>query len=167
MLRDIFFYFFSAVAVLSSIYILFARNPVRAAFSMFLVFFSTGIIYLLMGLTFLGAVQIIIYAGAIMALFVVALPAMSISGEVYSKKINFKGLAGLLSAALFISLLFPMAFMQSAQFTLPYSFNLKDFASSLFSKYWIQLEIVSLLLFAAIAAAYAFYMEKSGGRNER
>ncbi|GAB4028554.1 MAG: NADH-quinone oxidoreductase subunit J [Elusimicrobiota bacterium] len=167
MLRDIFFYIFSAIAIFSSLYILFARNPVRAAFSMFLVFFSTGVIYLLMGLTFLGAVQIIIYAGAIMALFVVALPAMSKAGETPSKKISFKGLAGLLSAALFLSLLFPLAFMQTGHFILPHSFNLKDFASSLFSKYWMQLEIISLLLFVAIAAAYTFYLEKSGGRDEQ
>lgn len=156
MIREILFYFFSAITILASLYLVFSKNPVKAAFSMFIVFLFTGLIYFVIGLHFIGAIQIIIYVGAIMSLFVVALPAMSyVSDENKQKGEIIKNLFAYISAFLVLVAIIPIAFSLNRiiQFL---NFNIKDFAIILFSQYWLQIEIVSMLLLVAVVAAYMF-----------
>ncbi len=157
MIRELLFYSFSAIMILASLYLLFSKNPVKAAFAMFVVFFFTGLIYIILGLHFIGAVQIIIYAGAIMSLFIVALPAMSNVEDEQKKEegIKTKSLFSYAIAFMLLATLIPLS-LNSYRVVNPQSFNIKDFAMVLFSKYWLQIEIISMILLAAVAAAYMF-----------
>ncbi|NLI09126.1 MAG: hypothetical protein GX447_00015 [Elusimicrobia bacterium] len=153
------FYIFSAGAVLGSLYILSAKNPMKAAFSMLFVFLCTGLIYLTQGLFFTAAAQIIIYAGAVMSLFVVALPSMVFSKNPEKKRLLFSA-AAISSAVLLFYALFPSKEDFALVSYLPSSHTIKDLALVLFNSYWLQIEIISIILFAAAAAAYLFISVK-------
>lgn len=70
MLQEILFIVFGAVCVGGAISLLVQRHPINSALSLVVVMGSLALIYLLLGAEFVAAVQVIVYAGAIMVLFV-------------------------------------------------------------------------------------------------
>ena len=66
---ELVFYFLSAVAVLMAAGVVFARNPVHSAFFLVISFLNVAGIYVLLGAEFLAAVQVIVYTGAILVVF--------------------------------------------------------------------------------------------------
>ena len=58
------------IAVVGALLLIFAREPIHSALALILVMMSLAVLYLLLGAEFIAAVQIIVYAGAIMVLFV-------------------------------------------------------------------------------------------------
>jgi NADH-quinone oxidoreductase subunit J len=68
---DIFFYLFSAVGLMAALFgVVLGKNPISCAFSLVVVFFSVAANFALMNAHFIAAIQILVYAGAIMVLFV-------------------------------------------------------------------------------------------------
>src|SRR4051812_35616506 len=61
---------FSTIAILGSLFVIFKKNPVSSAFSLVLVFFAFSGLYALLGAHLIAALQILVYTGAIMVLFV-------------------------------------------------------------------------------------------------
>lgn len=66
---EVVFYLLSAVAVLTALGVILARNPVHSAFSLVVSFLNVAGIYVMLGAEFLAAVQVIVYTGAILVLF--------------------------------------------------------------------------------------------------
>jgi len=66
----ILFFFFGGLAVLGALSLVIQRHPIHSALSLILVMASLAVLYLLLGAEFIAAIQIIVYAGAIMVLFV-------------------------------------------------------------------------------------------------
>ena len=64
------FFVLAFVAVAAAVVLILAREPIHSALSLILVMISLAVLYLLLGAEFIAAVQIIVYAGAIMVLFV-------------------------------------------------------------------------------------------------
>lgn len=64
------FFLLAALAVGAAIVLIVAREPIHSALSLILVMISLAVLYLLLGAEFISAVQIIVYAGAVMVLFV-------------------------------------------------------------------------------------------------
>src|SRR3954454_15123932 len=69
-ISPVFFYLFAGMAVACALLVILKRNPVASAFSLVLVFFSFGAIYALLGAHLVAALQVLVYAGAIMVLFI-------------------------------------------------------------------------------------------------
>ena len=65
-----FFYAFAGLAIAAALFVVLKENPVSSAFSLVLVFFAFAGIYALMNAHLIAALQIFVYAGAIMVLFV-------------------------------------------------------------------------------------------------
>ncbi|MCK5421413.1 MAG: NADH-quinone oxidoreductase subunit J, partial [Deltaproteobacteria bacterium] len=63
-MEAILFYVFAAVMVISSLMVVFRKNPVHSALFLVLTFFCLGGVYLLLNAQFIAAVQVIVYAGA-------------------------------------------------------------------------------------------------------
>src|SRR5437763_15777765 len=63
------FFFFAAVAVIFALVVITNRNPVVSALSLVVSFFALAVMYVLLDAPFLAALQVIVYAGAIMVLF--------------------------------------------------------------------------------------------------
>ncbi len=66
----ILFFLLAALAVGAAVMLIVAREPIHSALALILVMISLAVLYLLLGAEFISAVQIIVYAGAIMVLFV-------------------------------------------------------------------------------------------------
>src|SRR5262245_21832673 len=67
---DVFFYVFSAIAVAFALCVVLGKNPISSAFSLVLVFFCVSADYVLLQAHLVAAIQILVYAGDIMVLFV-------------------------------------------------------------------------------------------------
>ena len=73
------FYFLGGLSVLSSLYFVLARHPLYSILSLIVTFFSVAGLYILLNAQFLGIVQIIVYAGAIMVLFLYILMMLNLN----------------------------------------------------------------------------------------
>ena len=67
---SILFYIFAAAALLAALNMVLQRTPVYSALSLIVVLCSLAVVYLLLGAEFMAVIQVIVYAGAIMVLFV-------------------------------------------------------------------------------------------------
>src|SRR5580704_17118450 len=77
----LFFAIFATVAVLCAINVVIQKHPISSALSLVGVMASLAVLYLLLGGEFIAAAQIIVYAGAIMVLFVFVIMLLNASGE--------------------------------------------------------------------------------------
>ncbi len=80
-ISSILFYLFAAMALICACAVVFARNPVTSAMSMALCFAATAALLFGMGAQFLGIIQIIVYAGAILVLFLFVVMMLDIRTE--------------------------------------------------------------------------------------
>ena len=81
MLANLLFYFFAAVAILCALMTVSRRNPVASALWLIGAFFSLAAIYTLLGAYFIGIIQILVYAGAIMVLFLFVIMLLNLGNE--------------------------------------------------------------------------------------
>jgi NADH-quinone oxidoreductase subunit J len=77
---DLLFYVAALVAVLTAVGVVLARNPVISVVSLLTCFGSLAVIYLLAGFQFLAAIQILVYGGAIMVLFLFVVMLLNLGG---------------------------------------------------------------------------------------
>ena len=90
------FFVCAILAVLAALTLILAREPIHSALSLILVMCSLAVLYLLLGAEFIAAVQIIVYAGAIMVLFVFVIMLLNAGVEErtdYSKLAKYAGRA--------------------------------------------------------------------------
>ena len=105
----IIFLVLAALAVLGAVSLILQRHPIHSALSLIVVMVALAGLYLLMGAEFVAAVQIIVYGGAIMVLFVFVIMLLNAGGEErtnFSKLATYAGIplavatAGLIAAAI-------------------------------------------------------------------
>lgn len=75
------FFLFAALAVIGAVNLIVQRHPIHSALSLILVMGSLAVLYLLLGAEFIAAIQIIVYAGAIMVLFVFVIMLLNAGEE--------------------------------------------------------------------------------------
>src|SRR3974390_362933 len=81
MLHLVLFFIFAAVCVGGAVNLLVQRHPINSALSLIVVMASLALIYLLLGAEFVAAVQVIVYAGAVMVLFVFVIMLLNAGEE--------------------------------------------------------------------------------------
>src|SRR5258707_3057037 len=81
MLHLVIFLFFGAICVAGAVNLLVQKHPINSALSLIAVMVSLAVEYLLLGAEFVAAVQVIIYAGAIMVLFVFVIMLLNAGEE--------------------------------------------------------------------------------------
>lgn len=151
------FYLFSGLAALATLFMIFQRDPVKAAMLMLAALLSTAGIYLVLSAQLLAALQIILYAGAIMTLFIVALSTTPAAWRDKPGRGSFTKVLGLAAAAVILMELLKVsaalkAVMVSSEFS---ETGTLDLASALFGRFAFQFELLSLVILAAIVAAVA------------
>ena len=106
MLHLILFLVFGAVCVAGAVNLLVQRHPIDSALSLVVVMGSLGVLYLLLGAEFVAAVQVIVYAGAIMVLFVFVIMLLNAGEEERTKGSRVAllfGVPGMLIGSLLIA----------------------------------------------------------------
>jgi NADH-quinone oxidoreductase subunit J len=153
-----FFYFLSAVAVISGLLVITRKNPVHSALALIFTLLSLAGLYLMLYAPFVAGVQIILYAGGIMVLFLFVIMLVSIERSVKEEQFNRQWHVGAL-AALVMGALFVLVFWRGRavfpQPAAPFAENLntQEVGLLLYRNYMLPFEIASLLLLVAIVGA--------------
>jgi NADH-quinone oxidoreductase subunit J len=154
------FIFLAALAVISSLGVILQRNPVHCVLALALVLIDMGMLFMGLGAETVGFLQIIVYVGAIMVLFLFVIWLLNIQTEEGSAE-GHLGLKffGALGAAVLIAEFFAIFLNTPAAMTpraLPTGYgSIESLARLLFSNYLIAFEVTSILLLAAIVGAIA------------
>lgn len=151
------FYIFAGLAVLGALSLVLQRHPIYSALSLIVVMAALAVHYLMLGAEFMAAIQIIVYAGAIMVLFVLVIMLLNAGAEVPSERSWLaRWLGAPLVAAFFIELAlafqnyFPSA---SRRVRAPSAGTPHEIGRLLFRDYVLPFEVTSLLILVAILGA--------------
>jgi NADH-quinone oxidoreductase subunit J len=155
---QILFFIVAFLAIASAVYFVFAKNPMYAILSLIVTMFSIAGMYILLNAQFLGIVQIIVYTGAIMVLFLYILMMLNLNKEDESKKDNFPKFIGIFSVCiLFVGMLGAYKGLSGktvAEGNIDYSVGLtKNLGRLLFNEYVLPFELASILILAGIVGA--------------
>jgi NADH-quinone oxidoreductase subunit J len=151
----------AVVAIASAALMLFSRNAVYAALFLIINFSAGGIIYLTLGAPFIALVQISVYAGAIMVLFLFVIMLLGTDKLPVSQAARWQiplaaGLGVVLLAEVAYMIVFrsPVGASGQAMPALPANFgNPADIGMMLFNSYLLPFEITSVLLLVAVIGA--------------
>jgi NADH-quinone oxidoreductase subunit J len=142
----------AGVAVGSALGLILRRNAIHGALFLVLNLGSIAALYLMMGAEFLAAAQIIVYAGAIMVLFVFAImvliPGKEETGP--DPRRSYRLAAAPVGAALLIELVLVLAALRAAPPAAPVPGGVDTVGRLLFTDYLFPFELTSLLLLAAM-----------------
>jgi NADH-quinone oxidoreductase subunit J len=153
-----FFYLFAAIMVIGGIMVITRKNPVHSALALIVALLAQASIYLMLYAPFVAGVQIILYAGGIMVLFLFVIMLVSIDRSIRERQFNSQWVVGLIAATalggLFIAVytkgtnIFPEHALSMVE-----SDNTQKIATMLYGQYMFPFEIASLLLLVAIIGA--------------
>lgn len=135
------------------------RNAIASVLSLVLVMLALSVLFLLLSAQFLFAVQIIVYAGAVMVLFLFVIALLGPVRELATTRLPRQGTLAVIVAAgfaaLLVSLLSNLRFHPSAGGDLTVFGSVEQIAFGLFTTYLYPFELTSLiLLVAAVGAIY-------------
>lgn len=152
----------AAMAVLGGVGVITFRQPIRSVLSLVVVMLALSIEFLLLSAQFVFAVQIIVYAGAVMVLFLFVIVLLGPAREVGRGRLRFQGALSLLFVAVLLGLMWTL--LQGVQYRQPDKFDLSFFGTvqaigvGLFTTYLYPFELTSLLLL--VAAVGAIYLSR-------
>jgi len=155
---DILFYLFALLTLLSGLLVVlnpFSRNPVTSAMFLVLTMVFLSGLFVLLHAFFLAAVQILVYAGAVMVLFLFVIMLLDLKAE-EQRKIKFfsMGLGGASVGGLLLLILISIFQGQAANAGFPrVEGRTADLGELLFTNYLLPFEIVSVLLLVAMVGA--------------
>jgi NADH-quinone oxidoreductase subunit J len=169
-LDNLVFWVFAPVSVASAIAMLLQRNAVHAALFLIVNFFTISVFYLVLGASFLFAVQIIVYAGAIMVLFlfVIMLLGVDRGDDLRERLVAQRPLALVLAAGFVIEIVLAVRAGIGFAAKAPAGFdavnepgNTQALAKILFRNYFFPFEATSILLIVAAIAAMVLGQRKA------
>lgn len=150
-----FFLFFAAVAVASALLVIIARSPIHSALALMVCLVQVAALFILLGSPFLAAIQIFVYVGAVMVLFLFVIMMLDVR-----KVARVRFLAGGMYPALFVLVLLgaEMLILLFGSDRLPASAAagggaLKKLSTTLFTDYLFPFEVASVILLVALVGA--------------
>jgi len=152
------FWVFAGVAVASALVVILQRSPIYSAFALIVTLCALSAIYGLLGSPFIAVLQIVVYAGAIMVLFLFVIMLVNIERSQKEEQFNKQWLVGIL-AAVALGVLFVLVYAKGKSLfpehavQLPEQSNTQQIAVLLYGNYMFAFEIASLLLLVAIIGA--------------
>ncbi len=150
------FYSAASVAILATLRVISAANPVHGLLYLVLSLISVAMIFFTVGAPFAGALEVIVYAGAIMVLFVFVVMMLNLGTRVSTQERDWlrpkywlgPGLLALLLLGLLLGLL------QGQHPLGSFTLSTQDVGVVLFGPYMLAVELASMLLLAAMVAAW-------------
>ncbi|TAH44336.1 MAG: NADH-quinone oxidoreductase subunit J [Bacteroidetes bacterium] len=151
------FYFLSFLAVLSALMVVVSKNPVHSVLYLILTFFAIAGHYILMNAQFLAAVHIIVYAGAIMVLFLYVIMMLNLNTEVEPHKSKLLKIAATFAGGLLMVVM--VGVIRQASETVPLNPTdtqmglIKNLGKVLYTDFMLPFELSSILLLAAMVGS--------------
>jgi len=153
-----FFYLLATLAVVSAILVITRKNAVHSALSLIVTLLSLAGLYLMLYAPFVAGVQIVLYAGGIMVLFLFVIMLVNLDKAAKEEQFNHQWHIGIL-ASLVLGALFLYVYMKGKAIFpanavgFDEATNTQQIGLALFSQYLLPFEIASLLLLVAIVGA--------------
>ncbi len=158
MMNQIIFFYFAAVILASAILTITRRNPVHSVMFMLLLFFHIAGVFVLLNAEFLAAVQLIVYAGAILILYLFVVMLLNVDRESSAPRANrfwpWMAAFGILIACELILLIARGAFPREAGQTVQIAgIGVRELGVLLYQKYLVPFEIASIILLVGLVGA--------------
>lgn len=151
------FYFLSFLAVLSALMVVVAKNPIHSVLYLIITFFAIAGHYVLLNAQFLAAVHVIVYAGAIMVLFLYVIMMLNLNADAEPHKSAWlKGAATIAGGTMMIVLVGALRSTAEVNSISQYDPNIgliKTLGKTLYKDFMLPFEISSILFLSAMVGA--------------
>jgi NADH-quinone oxidoreductase subunit J len=157
-IETLIFLLFAALALGSALVVVLHRNPIYSTISLVVTLISIAVLFVLLGAPFIAALQVLIYTGAIVVLFLFVVMLLNIGREEIAAERGLFTKAVAAGGAFLFLLMTAAALSQAssgaalAELT-PEFVSLRVLAGELFGRYLLTFELVGLLLLVAVIAA--------------
>ena len=163
-ITQILFWALSVISLFSALMVITSKNPVFSVLWLIVTFFTISGHYILLNAQFLAVVNVIVYAGAIMVLFLFVIMLMNLSKETEPQKSKWLKLAGAVAGGCLLLVL--VAALRGTETRMAELGNAKigliqNLGHVLFTQYVVPFEIASILFLSAMVGAVVI------GKNER
>jgi len=154
-MADFLFYLFAVITVLSAGGIILSRNPVNAAMMMIVSFVGVASLFVFLGAYFLAVVQVAVYAGAVVVLFLFIIMLLNVDTVARIKEHTVSVLAGCVAGGLLLIGILRLIMEASVNdVTLadaaPVGETVASFGMELFTTYMLPFQVAGLLLLVAM-----------------
>ena len=176
--HSIFFYFFSVIAIFSSLMVITSRSTVNSVFFLILDFISVGCLFIMVGAEFLGMIILIVYVGAVAVLFLFVVMMLNVSEQKQSWFIGRKSThlpTGLIvSVLIFLELLVVVGgwkykdnLMSSGTLNISNISNTHQLGLVMYTDYILYFQIAGIiLLLSMIGAILLTFRERPGVKKQ-
>jgi len=178
LIHSIFFYFFSVIAIFSSLMVITSRNTINSVFFLILDFISVGCLFIMVGAEFLGMIILIVYVGAVAVLFLFVVMMLNVAEQKQSWFIGKKSThipTGLIvSVLIFLELLVVVGgwkykddLMSSSTLVLSDISNTHQIGLVMYTDYILYFQLAGIiLLLSMIGAILLTFRERSGVKKQ-
>jgi NADH-quinone oxidoreductase subunit J len=171
MLELVLFYIFGAVAIISAILVITQHNVVHSAIFLAATLLSVAGIFLTLHAEFLAGVQVIVYVGGILVLFVFVIMLIAVERSSFERQFNKQWTIALVTSGILIIELIYGVYQGRDTFVLPQASaapvaqaiagNSQQVGMALYTTYLLPFEIASILLLVAIVGAVVLAKKKT------
>ena len=165
MIEAVFFYLFTALMLAAALRVVFSRQPIYSVLSLLVVMFCLASLFVMLGAYFLAALQVLLYAGAVLVLFLFVIMLLNLEPEALARMRLFTlrsfgmATAAALCFQLFRSFQNPSGEPPFQEVAAP-SGTVESIGRLLFVKYLLPFELTSFLILAAIIGAVTLAKQK-------
>jgi NADH-quinone oxidoreductase subunit J len=156
MMETVIFLLFALLALASSLVVVMHKNPVYSTMSLVVTLFSVAVLFVLLGAPFIAAIQILVYTGAILVLFLFVIMLLNITREESSVSQQKVQAGGALLGALVFGGMLALLFWNAQRPMDPMTqelVSMKGLAREMFGEFLLPFEIVGMLLLVAVIGA--------------
>ncbi|RFB82341.1 NADH-quinone oxidoreductase subunit J [Rhizobium leguminosarum bv. trifolii] len=162
-----FFLLFATVSVITALTLVMARNPVHSALALMACFLQISAIFVLLEAPLLAVIQIFVYVGAIMVLFVFVIMMIDVREAVLQRFLpggNMPALVllVLLGIEMLALVLWSGRFSLTEPVTVPGGDQVRQLSTTLFADYLLPFEVASVILLAALVGAIVLAQKEQG-----
>ena len=177
-IHSIFFYFFSIIAIFSSLMVITSRSTINSVFFLILDFISVGCLFIMVGAEFLGMILLIVYVGAVAVLFLFVVMMLNVAEQKQSwfigKKSNHIPTGLIVSVLILLELLVVIGgwkykedIMSSSTLILSDVTNTHQIGLVMYTDYILYFQLaVMVLLLAMIGAILLTFRERTGVKKQ-
>jgi len=171
MLVSVLFYSFATILVAAGVAVITTRNPVYAALSLVLCFFTSAVLWMLIEAEFLAIVLVLVYVGAVMVLFLFVVMMLDINVEELKRGFTRYAWLGWIVTATVIAEIVGVIVQRRlgldvtrGAVPLPANYSkATELGTTLFTRYAYAIEIAAMLLLVAIIAAISLTLRPRRG----
>jgi NADH-quinone oxidoreductase subunit J len=164
------FYFLSFLAILSALMVVISKNPIHSVLYLILTFFTLSGHYILLNAQFISIVNLIVYAGAIMVLFLFTIMFLNLKDDAFvGSRIWYNLSAGFLVAVfagILVTKIMPTQIDKASEIEFNSQIGMvENLGTTLFQNFLVPFELVSVLFLSAMVGAVMLGRREKGEKN--